>query len=387
MKKGSGYSVPLESRSRTLRQQLLQELANYGANEYASNNLPEEYSSSVMDQLSAELAAIYDACAPSTFRLRMFGDGGDAQGLGSAFFITLDGKDYVVTAAHCVAPKIVAFCPGLSDAKFDCELVAVHPSADVAIYRILNSPDVPRLELAPELENGFAVKQQQGLVAIGNPLGIGGDTTNPHAAYGQVTDLHEPGALDPSINQILIGFNATIAAGNSGGPSFNSRAQVVGVNVMGVPGTELFFATPTSYIRELATAAKAKSAALDFGKFMLVDTPNGVEAIEKRPKTTCVANHAWQKTRIKAKLEGKELKRFTFSPDAVGGCSSLTFARTSMTAKVVRVDNTEINSTVDLQAYFQPKNPNGLWQQKKGIGSTLTFETVKGNVFKVKVTS
>lgn len=145
-------------------------------------------------------------------------DGFRRQGaLGSGFVISEDG--YIVTNNHVIegADEInVEFEDGES---LFAELIGRDPNTDLAVLKV-SSPEplkFVRFADSDEAEVGDWV------IAIGNPLGFGGSVSaGIISARNRNIDM---GSYDDFIQT-----DAAINRGNSGGPLFNLRGEVVGVN-------------------------------------------------------------------------------------------------------------------------------------------------------------
>ena len=152
-------------------------------------------------------------------------------GLGSGFIIHPDG--YVVTNDHVIAGErkisITQFRQTkteLSKVNFDnVRIVASSPENDLALLKIESSLKEP-LPTVP-LGDSDSVKQGQRVFAIGSPLGL------ERSVSEGIVSLR---------NRLIQGrlhvqTTAEISPGNSGGPLFNYRGEVIGVNNMKVVAT------------------------------------------------------------------------------------------------------------------------------------------------------
>ena len=137
--------------------------------------------------------------------------------VGSGFVIDSDGL--VVTNHHVIehADEIeVVFDDG---SRIPATLQGTDPKTDLALLKI----DVDRP--LPYVVFGDSDEARVGdwVVAIGNPFGLGGTTTSGIiSARGR--DI-QSGPLDDFIQ-----IDASINRGNSGGPLFNTKGEVIGVN-------------------------------------------------------------------------------------------------------------------------------------------------------------
>ncbi|HEV7434838.1 MAG TPA: Do family serine endopeptidase [Pseudorhizobium sp.] len=136
---------------------------------------------------------------------------------GSGFFISEDG--YLVTNNHVVEGGS-EFTVVLGDeTELQAKLIGKDSRTDLALLKV-------------EAERPFAYVQfaQEGktrvgdwVVAIGNPFGLGGSVT-----AGIVSGLGRNIGSGPYDDYIQI--DAAVNTGNSGGPAFNQRGEVVGIN-------------------------------------------------------------------------------------------------------------------------------------------------------------
>ena len=176
-------------------------------------------------------------------------------GLGSGFIIHQDG--YVVTNDHVVAGEriisITQFRKGeneLIKENYDnVRIVATGGNIDLALLKIEGQSGRKTFPTVP-LGNSNDLKQGERVFAIGSPLGL------ERSVSEGIVSLR---------NRIIqsrlhVQTTAEISPGNSGGPLFNYRGQVVGVNNMKVvsSGAEgLGFSIP---VRQLKTFLENRDA-------------------------------------------------------------------------------------------------------------------------------
>jgi serine protease Do len=138
----------------------------------------------------------------------------ERRGAGSGFFISADG--YIVTNDHVIAGA-QEITVSLSDGRqFPARLVGTDPPTDIAVLKVAAS-DLPYVSFAPELP-----EVGEWVVARGNPVGFGG------TAPAGIVSAH-----GREIGEAHVGFlqiDAPINSGNSGGPTFDLKGRVVGVN-------------------------------------------------------------------------------------------------------------------------------------------------------------
>lgn len=165
-------------------------------------------------------------------------------GLGSGFFVSADG--YVVTNNHVVENAKSATVTTADGKTLTAKVVGTDPKSDLAVLKVDAKGDYPFVNLASD-----APKVGDWVVAIGNPYGLGGTVT-----AGIVSADGRDIGNSPYDSYLQI--DAPINKGNSGGPTFNMKGEVVGVNtaIFSPSGGSigLGFAIPSSTVKlELAT--------------------------------------------------------------------------------------------------------------------------------------
>jgi serine protease Do len=165
-----------------------------------------------------------------------------AKGLGSGFFINRDG--YLITNFHVIAgEKKIAVTQFLQEGQIlrrvvhkEVEIVASAPFHDLAVLRLKeHDTEITPVVFAPEEKLGIG----ETVFAIGNPLGLErtvteGVLSQTHRNFGGILYLQVDAPVNP---------------GNSGGPLFNARGQVIGIINMGVATMEgLNFAIPARHV-------------------------------------------------------------------------------------------------------------------------------------------
>lgn len=147
----------------------------------------------------------------------------EAQSLGSGFIISADG--FVVTNNHVVTPNNRATLEEITvtmpdGTEYEAELVGADAASDLAVLKIKSEKTFPFVTF------GDSSKSRVGewVVAIGNPFGLGGTVTSGiiSAVY---RNTGQGGAYDRYIQT-----DASINRGNSGGPLFDMRGNVIGIN-------------------------------------------------------------------------------------------------------------------------------------------------------------
>lgn len=136
---------------------------------------------------------------------------------GSGFFISDDG--YVVTNQHVVEGGD-KFTVKMDDGtEYDAKLIGADERTDLALLKIDGEGNkFTYVDFAPEAPN-----VGEWVVAVGNPFGLGGSVT-----AGIVSARGRDIGAGPYDDFIQI--DAPINRGNSGGPAFNTKGEVIGIN-------------------------------------------------------------------------------------------------------------------------------------------------------------
>lgn len=137
--------------------------------------------------------------------------------LGSGFFISEDGT--LVTNNHVIegAEQITVH---LSDGReLRAEIIGADVPTDLAVLRVQGGGRFPYVSLDPNANPRVG----DWVVAVGNPFGLDGTAT---AGIISATGRRDFGSSYVDFLQI----DAPINRGNSGGPTFDLRGRVIGVN-------------------------------------------------------------------------------------------------------------------------------------------------------------
>jgi serine protease Do len=139
-----------------------------------------------------------------------------AMAQGSGFFISADG--YIVTNNH-VVDHATDVTVTTSDGKtLSAKVIGADAKTDLALLKVKDSGTYPFVKFAPH-----APRVGDWVIAVGNPFGLGGTVT-----AGIVSARGRDIGSGPYDDFIQI--DAPVNHGNSGGPTFNTDGDVVGVN-------------------------------------------------------------------------------------------------------------------------------------------------------------
>ena len=136
--------------------------------------------------------------------------------LGSGFFVSGDG--YVLTNNHVVANGISFEVTTDSGKTYQAKVVGTDPQTDLALLKVSASTEFAYVRFASGLP-----RVGDWVLAVGNPFGLGG-TVTAGIVSARGRDIGE-GPYDDFIQ-----IDAPVNVGNSGGPTFNVKGEVIGVN-------------------------------------------------------------------------------------------------------------------------------------------------------------
>ncbi len=202
------------------------------------------------DSGALDFSTIYEKCSPSVVGIKVFkGSDNDYFAWGTGVIASENG--YIITNTHVIdggeTAKVV-----LSDGKeCDALLVGFDASSDIALLKI-DATGLPAAEFA----SSSTLSVGDSVAAIGNPLGQNLSLT---MTRGIVSALNREISYNGT-TMSLIQTDASINEGNSGGPLFNERGQVVGITNMkmisnfgsGIEG--LGFAIPSDTVKSIVSA-------------------------------------------------------------------------------------------------------------------------------------
>lgn len=159
---------------------------------------------------------------PDQFRKFFRGDGRsqpqtrEAQAVGSGFIISADGK--ILTNAHVVDGANTVTVKLSDNSEYQAKVIGKDKQSDVALLKI-DAKNLP----AAHLGNSDQLSVGEWVLAIGSPFGL-----DYSATQGIVSAL---GRNLPNETYVpFIQTDAAVNPGNSGGPLFNTRGEVIGIN-------------------------------------------------------------------------------------------------------------------------------------------------------------
>ena len=243
-------------------------------------------------------------------------------GLGSGFIISSEG--YVVTNNHVIsgADQItVIFNNGIDEVP--AELVGTDPKTDIAVLKI--DPDKVDIK---NINWGDSGSSRVGdiVLAIGNPLGLGGTVTS-----GIISSINRDIGGGPYVD--FIQTDAPINRGNSGGPLFNLDGEVIGINSMIISQTGgsvgLGFSIPSNtaklIVEQIISFGQAKRGWLgvqiqdltpEFSESLGYDSTDGAFVASVSPESPAAKSNI-QAGDIIIEFDGKKIISFKDLPKVV----------------------------------------------------------------------
>jgi serine protease Do len=168
--------------------------------------------------------------------------------VGSGFFISPDG--YAVTNSHIVEDAETAEIRTSDNKRYSAKVVGKDSVSDLALIKVEGRSDFAYVRLSDQ-----SPRVGDWVLAIGNSFGLGG------SVMAGIVSARER-SLGSSEDFLQI--DAPINKGDSGGPSFNTQGEVVGVNSMilspGAGSARVAFAVPADTVKTVIPQLKDKGS-------------------------------------------------------------------------------------------------------------------------------
>ena len=137
--------------------------------------------------------------------------------LGSGFIISEDG--YIITNYHVIENAEVVNVVLFDNTEVEADIICGDEKTDIALIKIEPPFELDKVTFG----DSDAIRVGDWVLAIGNPFGLGGSVT-----AGIVSAKSRDIAAGPYDN--FIQTDAAINQGSSGGPMFNTKGEVIGIN-------------------------------------------------------------------------------------------------------------------------------------------------------------
>jgi serine protease Do len=150
-------------------------------------------------------------------------NGAPSGGIGSGFIVSADG--IILTNAHVVAEADEVKVRLTDRREFKAKVLGVDPQTDVAALKI-EASNLPAVKIG----NPDQVRVGEWVVAIGSPFGFE-NTVTSGIVSAKARSLPD-GTYVPFLQT-----DVAVNPGNSGGPLFNMKGEVIGINSQIYSGT------------------------------------------------------------------------------------------------------------------------------------------------------
>jgi serine protease Do len=141
----------------------------------------------------------------------------EREGEGSGFII--DPAGYIVTNNHVIESAETIEVTLNDGQQYEARVIGRDPKTDLALIKVDDAPSLPYVKLG----NSAEARIGDWVLAVGNPFGLGG-SVNAGIISARGRDINS-GPYDDYLQ-----IDAPINRGNSGGPLFDARGRVIGVN-------------------------------------------------------------------------------------------------------------------------------------------------------------
>ena len=167
--------------------------------------------------------------------------GQDQKPLSAGSGFVIDPKGYIVTNHHVIANAEKIKVKFSNEKEIEASLVGSDPRTDLALLKINSDKDLAYVKFG----NSDSLRPGDSVIAIGNPFGLGGTVTSGIVSATS-RDINAGTLVDNFIQT-----DAAINQGNSGGPTFNIKGEVIGINtaIFSLSGGNvgIGFAVPSSF--------------------------------------------------------------------------------------------------------------------------------------------
>jgi len=174
----------------------------------------------------------------SVVTIHTYNEQGEEQSVGSGFIVSPRG--FIVTNYHVLADARKIRVESSTGRVFeDVELIHLDKERDFGVIKI---PTARAPYPSVKLGDSATVQIGERVVVVGNPLGLLENTVSDGLVSG--------------LRQGVIQISAPVSPGNSGGPAFNSKGEVIGITTASLTsGQNLNFCIPIDWVKPFASPA------------------------------------------------------------------------------------------------------------------------------------
>lgn len=162
------------------------------------------------------------------------------RGTGSG--VIIDREGHIVTNNHVVSDADEVEVRFSDKSTFTARVIGKDPDSDLALIKISTDQQLPTVTLG----DSNAVKVGQWALAVGNPFGLDRTVT-----LGVVSGVGRED-INLSRYESFIQTDSSIFPGNSGGPLFNLKGEVIGINTAIINSVQgIGFAIPSNMVKQV----------------------------------------------------------------------------------------------------------------------------------------
>lgn len=225
-------------------------------------------------------------------------------GYGSGFF--MDDQGVIVTNRHVIGVTRDVTIKLNDSSEHKGQILRSYKSIDLAFIKINAENANP-----PTIDNTVEIEVGETVYAIGHPFGL--ENTLTQGIVSSVSRLIK--------DKNYIQTDASINPGNSGGPLFNSYGEAVGVNTLGISGSDigLNFAIPINTVLE-----KYAEIIQDLDSILKMTYCSycGKNSTSSKYCSSCGSEISSQEKETDKTPEIKTTKKETTTNDATGECKA-----------------------------------------------------------------
>lgn len=183
-----------------------------------------------------EVRTVQDPFFNDPFFRQFFGDRGPqkqvVRGLGSGYIISEDG--YILTNDHVAGNATKISVTLTTGETVDARLIGSDEVSDVALLKI-DKKNLPYVNFG----NSDNIIIGEWVIALGNPFGLFEINDKPTVTVGVVSATNMKVSADGNrVYKDMIQTDASINAGNSGGPLVDVEGNVIGMNTIIFTGSQ-----------------------------------------------------------------------------------------------------------------------------------------------------
>ncbi len=163
--------------------------------------------------------------------------------------VIIDPSGYIITNNHVIDDAEEVSVTLSDNSKYSAKIVGRDKKTDLALLKVESKKALPAINMG----DSDAMRVGDWVIAIGNPYGLGGSVTQGIISARQRSI--NAGPFDDFLQT-----DAPINRGNSGGPLFNMKGEVIGINtaIFSPSGGSIGigFAIPTSLVKPVIEQLK-----------------------------------------------------------------------------------------------------------------------------------